>query len=227
MTLNLAMIPGLLSDMMAALALVIVMLIPTFALGFVLSVPLGLMRLSSRAYVRWPATAFTVFFRGVPMLVVLYVVYYGFAQVPFVRHTALWSFFREPVNCAIFVFTINHMAFLSEIWRGGFRGVRREMFEAAQALSLPRHIYFWKVQFPLAFRLGLSAYRNEIVMFVKSTAAVGAIAVVDILAVANDYVQETFDPLTPLVVAGLLYWTMVQLIQLGFDRLEARLRLPS
>lgn len=225
MTFNLAILPALLGDILQALLLVAGMLLPSFVAGFLFSIPVALMRLSGRKWIRWPADAFTVFFRGTPMLVVLYIVYYGFPQLPVIRQTALWVFFREPVNCAIVVFTINHTAFLSEIWRGAFRNVPQGMFEAAAALGLGRGAYFVKVQFPLAFRLGLSGYRNEIVMFVKSTAAVSAIAVVDVLAVANDYVQETFDPLTPLVVAGVVYWLVVQVIQTGFNRLETRLKL--
>lgn len=225
MNFNPAILPELLADILRALLLVGLMVLPSFAAGFVLSIPVALMRLSSRKWLRWPADAFTVFFRGTPMLVVLYIVYYGFPQLPLIRQTALWAFFREPINCAIFVFTINHTAFLSEIWRGAFRNVPRGMFEAAAALGLNWPVNFLKIQFPLAFRLGLSGYRNEIVMFVKSTAAVSAIALVDILAVANDYVQETFDPLTPLVVAGIVYWLVVQVIQTGFNHLETRLKL--
>lgn len=215
----------MMGPLLEALVLVIAMLIPTFAVGFVLSVPLARMRLSTRRWIRWPADLFTVVFRGVPMLVVLYMVYYGFSQVPFIRETVLWQFFREPVNCAIFVFTINHVAFLSEIWRGAFRSVPVGLIEAAAALGLKPWMRFLKIEFPLAFRLGLAGYKNEIVMFVKSTATVGAIAVVDILAAANDLVQKTFDPLTPLLAAAFVYWAMVQVLQLGFDRLEHRLRL--
>lgn len=198
----------------------VLLLIPTFIVGFAISIPLALARLSERRWVRWPVWAFTTFIRGAPQLVLLYMVYNGFALWGVVRDTLLWSFFKEPYNCAVFAFTINHAAFLTEIWRGGLAAVPKGLTEGCDSLGLPKWVAFLKVRMPLAFRYGLSGYRNEIILFVKGTAAVGAITVFDILAFANEAVELTYDPFTPLVMAALVYWIIIQVIQFVFDRGE-------
>lgn len=201
----------------------VMLLIPTFVLGFAISVPLALARLSKRPLLRWPIWALTVFVRGAPQLVLLYMVYNGFALWGVVRDTFLWVFFKEPYNCAVFAFTINHAAFLAEIWRGGLAAVPKGLTEACDSLGLPRSVAFFKVRMPLAFRYGLSGYRNEVILFVKGTAAVSAITVFDILAFANEAVELTYDPFTPLVMAALVYWIIIQVFQILFDQVERRL----
>lgn len=201
----------------------VMLLVPTFVLGLAISVPFALARLSKRPLLRRPVWALSVFLRGAPQLVLLYMVYNGFALWDVVRETFLWAFFKEPYNCAIFAFTINHAAFLAEIWRGGLAAVPKELMEGCDALGLPKWVAFLKVRMPLAFRYGLSGYRNEVILFVKGTAAVSAITVFDILAFANEAVELTYDPFTPLVMAALVYWLIVQVFQFLFDKAERRL----
>ena len=205
----------------------VLLLIPTVIVGFAISIPLALARLSERRWVRWPVWAFTTFIRGAPQLVLLYMVYNGFALWGVVRDTLLWSFFKEPYNCAVFAFTINHAAFLTEIWRGGLAAVPKGLTEGCDSLGLPKWVAFLKVRMPLAFRYGLSGYRNEIILFVKGTAAVGAITVIDLLRVANETVSKTFDPFTPLVAAAVFYWLMVQFILFCFRYTEQKLAFPT
>ncbi len=213
----------LLPDLLQGAVVTVALMVPVIVIGLVVSVPIGLARLSTKRWIRWPAECYTTVFRGAPLLLVLYLIYNGLAQVGLVRDTFLWAFFREPFNCALLALSINHSAFLSEIWRGGFLALPRGLSEAASSLGLPRYAYFAKVQMPLAFRYGFSSYRNETIMFIKTTAVVGAITVFDLLAFANDAVFLEFDPFTPFIMAGLCYWCMVQAMQFGFDRWERSL----
>jgi His/Glu/Gln/Arg/opine family amino acid ABC transporter permease subunit len=197
--------------------------VPCLVLGMIISIPIALARLSTNVAVAGMAWFFSMFFRGVPALVVLYMIYNGFATVGFIRDTMLWNFFSEAYYCAVVGFTLNHAGFLVELLRGAFQAVPAGLLDAGRSVGLPRYLVFFKITFPLAMRYGLSAYMNEVVLFVKGTAALGAITMLDLLAVANTAVSTTYDPLTPLIGAAAIYWAMVQSIRIGFDRLETHL----
>lgn len=219
-TLALVSWPELLRGWLTTLAL-----IPLCAvLGFFVAVPIAIAKDHPATIIRWPALSFSVFFRGAPALIVLYLIYNGFPQFKFVRNSILWTFFSDPVNCAILALSLNHAAFLSEIFRGGLAAVPKGIVEAAKALSLPSHILYRKVLFPLAFRYAFSSYRNELVFMIKATSIVGSITVFDLLAAANEAVERTYDPTTPLVMAGVLYWFTVNATQIILTRVEGHLR---
>ncbi len=212
-------LPSLLNGALVTLSV----LVPCLVLGLIIATPIALARSSSNRVVAGLAWFFSMFFRGVPALVVLYMVYNGFATIGIIRDTFLWEFFSEAYYCAVVGFTLNHAGFLVELLRGAFQAVPRGLLDAARALALPRHLVFFKITFPLAMRYGLSAYMNEVILFVKGTAALGAITMIDLLAAANTAVSTTYDPFTPLVGAAAIYWAMVQVVRFLFGRLEAHL----
>ena len=220
---NIELAISLLPDLLKGALVTIQLMIPVAILGLTMSVFVALGRLSSRRWISWPSELFTVIFRGAPMLLVLYLIYNGLAQVDLVRNTFLWGFFKEPFNCALVALSINHAAFLSEIWRGGILAVPKGISEAGDSLALSTWTRMTRIILPLAFRFGFSSYRNETVMFVKATSVVGAITVFDLLAFANDAVQLRFDPFTPFIMAGAVYWVMVQVLQFAFRSWEKRL----
>jgi polar amino acid transport system permease protein len=225
MNFNTELAMRLLPGLMDGLWTTILLLVPTFVLGFLLSIPLAIASRSSRKPTNQAAIWYVAFMRGAPQLLLLYFVYNGFPYFGLVRETFLWTFFKEPMFCAIFVFVLNHAAFLAEIWRGALKNVPKGLVEAAHALGTPGWLIFMRIEFPLAFRIGLPAYRNEVVLFLKATAVVGAITIFDILGFAKEAIDLSYDPFTPLVMAGLIYWIMVQIVQFIFDRLEWAMRL--
>ena len=196
---------------------------PTMVLGMIISIPITLARLSSNRVLVGAAWAFTTFFRGAPALILLYMVYNGLATISIVRDTFLWNLFSSAFVCAIIGLTLNHAGFLTEVMRGAIQAVPRGLLDAGYALSLNRTKVFITITMPVALRLGLSPYKNEVILFTKGTAAVGAITVIDLLRVANETVSKTFDPLTPLVIAAAFYWLMVQFILFCFNTAERKL----
>lgn len=198
-------------------------LAPCIVFGMAIAVPIALARLSPNVAVAGLAWTFSMFFRGVPALVLLYMIYNGFATVGFIRDTVLWNLFSEAYFCAVIGFTLNHAGFLVELLRGAFQAIPKEVLDAARSLALPRYLVFFRITFPLAIRYGLSNYMNEVILFVKGTAAIGAITMIDLLAAASTAVSTTYDPFTPLVVAAFIYWVIVQIIRTGFGRLEQHL----
>jgi len=190
------------------------------AFGLVLSIPLTLARISPRRIFAWPALLFIVFFRGAPLLLLLYFVYYGFGQIPALRDGPLWIIFGSSFACAVIGLTLNHMSYMVEVVRGSLEAVPAGLTEASEALGLtPRETFTW-IRLPLAMRYGLKAYQNEVVMFTKGTAVVSVITVVDLTAVANEIFELTYDPFTPMLTAAAFYWVLVNLIRVVFRALE-------
>lgn len=193
------------------------------ALGLMLAVPVTLARMSTRLWLAWPAALFVVFFRGAPLLILLYLVYYGFGQIEVLREGPLWFIFGSAFACAVIGLTLNHVAFMVDVVRGSLEAVPAGLVEASAALGISPRDTFRRIRLPLAMRYGLKAYQNEVVMFTKGTAVVSVVTVIDLTAVANEVFEMTYDPFTPMLTAGALYWCLVNLIRLGFRRLDAYL----
>ena len=118
--------------------------------GGILSIPLALMRLSSNAYVSTPTLAFTFFFRGTPLLVQLFLFYYGLAQFDAVRESFLWPYLKEAYWCALIVFTLNTCAYTTEIMRGAIQAVPSGEIEAAEAIGMSKITLLRRITLPLA-----------------------------------------------------------------------------
>ena len=212
-----------LPQFLAGAGTTMLVVLPVLLLGMILSLPLALARLSPKPWLAWPAAAYVAFFRGAPGLILLYFVYYGIAQIAAVRAGPLWLLFSSAYNCAVIAYTLNHTSYVTEILRGALGSVPAGLVEAAAALGLkPRQILLY-IRIPVALRLGLKAYQNEVLIFIKGTAALSAITVVDLTAAANKVFYLTYDPFTPLLTAAAIYWAMINLMRIGFAGLEARL----
>jgi His/Glu/Gln/Arg/opine family amino acid ABC transporter permease subunit len=212
-------LPALLGGMTTTLMLTAIVLV----LGLVLSIPLSLARMSSSRWLSMPAAAIVVFFRGAPLLILLYLVYYGFGQIEWLREGRLWFIFGSAFACAVVGLTLNHMAYMAEIVRGSLLAVPAGLVEASASLGLtPRETFIW-IRLPLALRYGLKAYQNEVIMFTKGTAVVSVVTITDLTAVANEIFEVTYDPFTPMLSAAALYWLLINTMRLGFAALERRL----
>ena len=190
------------------------------ALGLIVSIPLAVARTSRRPVIAWPAAAYVIFFRGTPAMILLFFVYYGFGQLYGARDGLLGALFSNGFLCAVIGFTLNHSAYVTEIFRGGLQSVPKGLVEAAAALGIEPRDVFLRIRLPLAIRYGLKAYQNEVILFTKATAVVSVITVVDLTAVANNIFYDTYDPFTPLLTAAALYWVLVNLIRIGLARLD-------
>ena len=212
-------LPALLKGLTTTLSLTIVVMV----LSLALAVPVTWARMSPRRFLSWSAAMFVVFFRGAPVLILLYLVYYGFGQIESLREGPLWLLFGSAFSCAVIGLTLNHTAYLVEIARGSLLAVPSGLVEASNSLGLtPRETMVW-IRLPLALRYGLKAYQNEVIMFAKGTAVVSVITVTDLTAQANEIFEVTYDPMTPMITAAMLYWAMINVMRIGFARLECYL----
>ena len=195
----------------------------TALLAPMLALPIALARDGRSAVGRCFGHGFILFFRGAPLLVVLFLLYYGLPQVSALRHSALWPLLRDPFPVAVLALALNSAGFQAEIMAGAIRAVPPAEVEAATAAGFSPWQIFHLIQAPNAARIGLRSYGNELVFILKGTAVVSFITIRDLMNAATEIYSRTFDPITPLLCAGLIYLVLVALLATGIRRLEARL----
>lgn len=167
---------------------------------------LALMRVSRSRVCGQLALAYSTLFRGTPLLVQLFLLYYGVGTLSFVRESApLWWLFSDGTRCAILAIALNSGAYISEVFRGGLQSVPRGQIEAAQAIGMPPVKRFTRIVFPLALRQALPAYSNEIVIAIKGTSLASTIAVLDITGQARRVMSQNYAVMETFITAGLLY----------------------
>lgn len=192
-------------------------------LGFVIALPVAIARNSASPLARGFAQSFTFFFRGAPILAVLFLLYYGLPQIPGIKESVLWPVIERPMPIAVFALSLNSAGFLAEIFAVALRNVPIGEIEAARAFGFSRIATFFRFTLPAAARLSLRSYGNELVFVLKGTAAVNFITITDLIGAANQVYFNTFDPFTPLLIAGAIYLVFALMIVTGIRLLERRL----
>ncbi|ANH08338.1 ABC transporter permease [Shinella sp. HZN7] len=220
MSFDLSLIAVSLPKILQGLGLTLNLLAVSTLFGLILAVGILLMRLSRRAWLVWPAKAYIYFFRGTPLLVQLFVIYHGLPQFGFIRQSVLWPLLREPYWCSVIALSLNTAAYVSEILRGGVLGVDKGLIEAGKALGLSRFQRTSRITAPLAVRLALPAYSNEIVSMLKSTALASTVTLMEMTGVARTIVADTFAPYEIFIAATIIYLVLVWIIQTGFTLVE-------
>lgn len=173
--------------------------------GLTLAFPIALARLSANPLLWVPAYGYIFFFRGSPLLVQLFLIYYGLGQFEAVRLSIWWPILREAYWCAAIACALNTAGYTAEILRGAIQAVPRGEIEAGRACGMSRLLIFRRIILPKAIRLALPAYQNEVIFLLKGTALVFTITVVDLMGAANLVRARTFRVYEPLLAAGAIY----------------------
>lgn len=175
-------------------------------IGLVLAVLVAQLRLGSSAIGSGCARTFVYVFRSTPLLVQIYLIYYGSGQFRAeLQQIGLWGLFREPYFCAIAALTLNTAAYTSEIIRGGIQSVPLGQIEAAKAIGMSRFMLFRRIAAPIAIRQALPAYGNEIILMVKSSSLASTITILEVTGIAKKIIASTFQPIEVFVIAGAIY----------------------
>lgn len=191
-------------------------------LGFLLAIPVALARLSENPIVSGLATGYSLFFRGTPLLVQIFLIYYGIAQFDFVRDSFLWPVLREAYVCALITFVLNTAAYSSEVVRGGILAVPRGEIEAAHACGMSTVKTYRMVILPRAFSICLPAYSNEVIILMKGTSLASTITLLELTGVARLAASSTYQPIQVFLIAGVVYYLLTLVITRIFRVLEAR-----
>lgn len=173
--------------------------------GLILAVPVALARLSALRPLSALARGYVFVFRATPLLVQIFLIYYGLGQFEAVRQGPLWPFLREPFWCAILALTLNSAAYTAEIIRGGIRSVSFGQIEAARALGMSGPLLYRRIVLPLAWRQALPAYGNEMIQMVQASALASTITLMELTGVARAIASRTFQPVEAFVIAGAIY----------------------
>ena len=193
-------------------------------IGLALAVPLAVMRLSHNSYIRIPVYSYIFYFRGTPLLVQLFLVYYGSGQFQeFLDRAGLWVFFREAYFCAVLTLTLNTAAYTAEILRGSIQSIPRGEVEAARAHGMSGFLLYRRIVLPKAFRLALPTYTNEVIFLLQATSLVSIITLLDLTGVARIIVARSFEPYKLYIAAGVIYLLITYLILYISKRVEHRL----
>nr|WP_244616847.1 ABC transporter permease [Starkeya nomas] len=190
--------------------------------GFILALPLSLLRTSSSPLLSWPVQTYTFVFRGTPLLVQLFLIYYGAGQIDWIRATPAWFLLRDPYWCALVAFSLNNAAYTVEILRGGIRAVPAGEVEAAKALGMPYQLRMRRIVLPAALRIAMPAYANEVVLMLKASSLASIITLMEITGTARKIVSESFSPYEVFISAALIYLALTFAIVRLFRYLEYR-----
>ena len=196
--------PKLLSGLNLTIQLVTISLF----IGFCLAIGLALLRLSNNTFLSFFAKTYIFYFRGTPLLVQIFLIYYGIAQFEIIRETFVWSFFKEAYWCGILALTLNTCAYSSEIIRGGIQSVPFGQIESAKSVGMSGFLLYRRIILPIAFRQALPAYGNEMILMVKATSLVSTITLMEVTGIARLIIAKTFSPVEVFIVAGLIYLTI-------------------
>jgi len=209
------------------LGLTLQLVLISLAIGFFLAVGVALVRQSQYVWASRIARFYVYCIRGTPLLVQLFLIYYGLGQFELVQQSFLWPLLREPYVCAILAMTLNTGAFGSEIIRGGMESVPWGEKEAARAMGMGSVTLFRRIVFPIAIRQALPAYSNEVILMVKASSLASTITMMEMTGIAGEIMAETYKPLEAFVVAGSLYlainFTFTRIMRVMERRLNAHL----
>lgn len=196
----------------------------SLAMGAVLGTVLALLRLSKSKVAVTFGDTYLFLFRGTPLLIQIFLIYYGLGQF---RRTfealGAWGFFRDPYWCAVLALTLNTAAYASEIFRGGVLSVPHQAIEAARSCGMSGFLLVRRIIAPLAVRNALPAYSNEFILMMKATSLASIITLMEITGTAAKLISETFRTIEIFVVAGFIYLSINFVLTRAFMAIEWRL----
>ena len=210
--------PKLLNAAVITLKLLSVSLI----IGLFIGLFFAILRLNKNIFINRFAYGYSYVFRGTPLLVQIFIIYFGLGQIEYLRSTVLWVILKEPYWCAIIAFALNTGAYTSEILRSAFQTIKPGIIEAGKSLGISSKIIFYKIQIPVAIRQSLPAYGNEIILMMKGTSLASTVTLLDLTGVAKHIISTTFRPVEVFIVAGSIYLLMTFIIHNFIKFLEKK-----
>ena len=210
--------PKLLNAAVITLKLLSVSLI----IGLFIGLFFAILRLNKNTFINRFAYGYSYVFRGTPLLVQIFIIYFGLGQIEYLRSTVLWVILKEPYWCAIIAFALNTGAYTSEILRSAFQTIKPGIIEAGKSLGISNKVIFYKIQIPIAIRQSLPAYGNEIILMMKGTSLASTVTIMDLTGVAKYIISTTFKPIEVFIVAGSIYLFMTFIIHNVIKFLEKK-----
>ena len=208
--------------LLSAAAITLKLLLVSLIIGLFIGLFFAILRINKNIFISKFAYGYSYVFRGTPLLVQIFIIYFGLGQIEYLRSTVLWVILKEPYWCAIIAFALNTGAYTSEILRSAFQTIKPGMIEAGKSLGISNKVIFFKIQIPIAIRQSLPAYGNEIILMMKGTSLASTVTIMDLTGVAKYIISTTFKPIEVFIVAGGIYLFMTFIIHNVIKFLEKK-----
>jgi len=209
----------------------ILLLLISLPVGFVLALLFALGRVSKIALLSRTIASYIFVIRGTPLLVQIYLIYFGLGSVKFIRESFLWYALKEPFWCGVIALTINTVAYGAEIFRGGIQSIEKSQVESGLSLVFGKFLLLRKIILPIAIRKVLPSYGNELILMVKATSLVSLTTYMEMTGIARKIMAKTFAPVEAFIAAGILYlflnFLMVQFVKYLEWKYNPHLRLNN
>ena len=218
---------GLFPQLLHGTWITLLILFLSGAIGNALAIGVALARVSRNPLLNTTSYFYTLLMRGTPLLVQIYLLYYGmgsiFAHTPAIRHSFLWPYLRDGFWYGVVALSLNTAGYTGEILRGAILAVPHGEIEAARAFGMSKWLVLRRVTLPRAYRICLPTLVGETILLLKSTPLVYTITVLDMMGVANFIRVQTFRVYEPLLAAALIYVFLTFVLTRFFRWVEARL----
>ena len=188
----------------------------SLVVGGLLSLPLAVVRANRTPILNPIVSAYVYVFRGTPLLVQLYLIYYGLGQFDAVRDSFLWPVLRDPLWCTLISFVLNTAAYTTEIFRGAIEAIPYGEVEAAKACGMSERQRTMRIVLPNALRRALPAYSNEVIFMVHGSVVASTVTIVDILGAGRTLNSKYYLAYEGFLAAAVLYMILVYFITRGF-----------
>ena len=188
----------------------LVLLFSSLALGGIFALVFALMLTGRSILLQRLVGAYTFVIRGTPLLLQVYLIYYGLGQLEWIQarwdDVWPWTHFKDPFFCALLAFSLNTAGYTAEMLAGSIRETNAGEIEAAQAFGMSRFQVMRRVVLPSAMRRTLPAYSNEVVMMLQSTSLASAVpAMLDVTAAASRIYSDFYLPFEAYLAAAAIY----------------------
>ena len=209
----------------------ILLLLISLPLGFVLALLFALGRVSKITLLSRTIASYIFVIRGTPLLVQIYLIYFGLGSVKLIRESFLWYALKEPFWCGVIALTINTVAYGAGIFRGGIQSIEKSQVESGLSLGFGKFLLLRKIILPIAIRKVLPSYGNELILMVKATSLVSLTTYMEMTGIARKIMAKTFAPVEAFIAAGILYlflnFLMVQFVKYLEWKYNPHLRLNN
>lgn len=217
---------GFLPALIKATPLTLLLTAVAGVFGLVIGTLVALARLSTRRILSMPAYVFTFAFRGTPLLVQIYLIYYGLGQVlpgTWVRHSFLWPYLRDGLWYAIFALSLNQAAYNAEVIRGAIKAIPRGQIEAAKSIGMRSSLILRRITLPQALRSCLPVLTGDLIILLKTTSLASTITILEVMGTARMLQRQSLLIFEPLIAAGIIYFTVVFILTRVMNVVEKRL----
>jgi arginine transport system permease protein len=216
-----------LPDLLSGLSITLLLMVASIAVGFILAIAMTIACMSDRFFVRKPVELFVFFIRGTPLLVQLFLLYYGTGQFEWIRESAAWFILRSPMACAIISLSINTACYTSVLLKGAIHSVPKNEIAACEALGMSKWLALRRIILPRALRIALPAYSNEVIIVLKCTSLASTITLLDLMGITQQLITQTSETVEWYITAGVIYLALNAVITSLFSVLQRWYAIPG